>query len=172
MHEKNLAKQNTYRAVIDKLYLEPIALITNANTRPKFKAGFFYNDNLIQTTIANESKNHVTTGSELIAETLLTKQIFQVYEDYLMALSSLKEHLHSTEFIVAFLRWSANPYIQQNFKHLKVDFNSNTQSFINLLFEYTNKIPTKDPKAEDYVQQAQNLLNDKRFNTLVQKAKM
>ncbi len=96
-------------------------------------------------------------------KSILSYKIFNVWQDVI--LSNAFVYIDPEAYITNFLQRAHSEQLYEQWKIGKINFNSRTQSFGELLFEYGMPIVQQTPDA--YVAAAQHLIADPRFLAIV-----
>jgi hypothetical protein len=107
----------------------------------------------------NDPPEDPNTQEACTQKLVLSYKVFSIWQDVL--LSSLFVDLEPVSYITSFLQRAHSPQLLEQWTANKINFNSRTQQFGDLLFEYGIKIEPQTP--ESYVTAAEKFIEDQRY---------
>lgn len=93
----------------------------------------------------------------------LSYKIFTTFQD--VVLSENFVSIEPLAYTTNFLQRANSKKLYEQWIVNKIDFNSKTQKFVDLLFEYA--LPISEQTSDKYLETAQKLLNDQRYKDLI-----
>lgn len=96
---------------------------------------------------------------------VLSYRIFSLWQDVIT--SNRLINFDPTAYVSNFLQRANSSQLYVQWTAAKIDFNSNTQTFGDLLFQYGLPITTQTP--EEYTSVAQKLIADPKFQSIIKK---
>lgn len=132
---------------------------TASNIIPNFVLSILpLTNNMTNITIGQDEINPKNS----IEKTVLSHRIFGLWQE--VTLSSKAFLTDPLSYIFNFLQKANSPQLFEQWKLLKTGFNSNAQSFGDLLFEFGLII--NNQTVEEYISAAKRLINDPRYKSI------